>query len=106
MHKKATDKFNAGYGIFFPFAFLTVIFHIVSNGIFVHTDDTMIANGNSVGIFPKVVDYRLCTVKGFLAVRNPVLLITDVQEFSECIVVTVFFAASIKLEFFSLPIGF
>ena len=106
MHKKATDKFNAGYGIFFPFAFLTVIFNIVGNGIRIHTDDTMITDGNSVGIFTKVVNDRLCTVKGFLAVRNPVLLITDVQEFSECIVVTVFFAASIKLEFFSLPIGF
>ena len=42
-------------------------------------DDTMIADGNPVGIFPKVVDNGLCVIKGFLTVRNPVLLKTDIQ---------------------------
>ena len=78
MHKKPTDKFNAGNGIFFPFAFFAVVFHIVGNGIFVHTNDTMVADGNPVGIFPKLVDNGLGTIKGFLAVGNPFLLITDV----------------------------
>ena len=79
MHKKSADKFNAGNGKFFPLTFLAVIFHIVGNGILIHANDTMVTDGNSVGIFPKVVDNGLCTVKGFLTVRNPVFFITNIQ---------------------------
>ena len=50
MHKKSADKFDSGNGIFFPFTFFTIILHIVSNSIFVHANDTMIADGNSVCI--------------------------------------------------------
>ena len=42
MHKKSADKFNAGNGVFFPGAFVTVVFHIVSNRITIHTDDAMV----------------------------------------------------------------
>ena len=43
MHKKTTDKLNAGNGMFLPFAFFAVILHIEGNGIFVHTNDAMAA---------------------------------------------------------------
>lgn len=79
MHQEPANKFNAGDGIFFPLTFLAVIFHIVGNGILIHVNDTMVTDGNSVGIFPKVVDNGLCTVKGFLTVRNPVFFITNIQ---------------------------
>ena len=48
MHKKPADKFNSCDGVFFPDSFVTVIFHIVSNGIFIHTDDAVVADGNPV----------------------------------------------------------
>ena len=89
MHQKPADKFNTGDGILLPPAFFTVVFHIEGNGILVNTNDTMIADGNPVGVFSQVVDNGLCTVKGFLTMRNPVFLITDVHKFLECIVVTV-----------------
>ena len=78
MHKKPADKFDAGNGKFFPPAFFAVILHIVGNRIFIHADDTMVADGNTVGVFPKVVNNGLCTVEGFLAVGNPILFIASI----------------------------
>ena len=78
MHKKPADKFNTGNGKFFPLTFFPIVFHIVGNSILVHTDDTMIADGNSVSVFPQVVNNGLCTIKGFLAMGNPVFLLTTV----------------------------
>ena len=78
MHKKPANKFNTGNGKFLPFAFFSVVFDIVSNCIFIHADDTMVADGNTVGVFPKVVNNGLCTVEGFFAMRNPVFVITKV----------------------------
>ena len=49
MHKKPANKFNTGNGKFLPVAFFSVVFDIVSNGIFIHADDTVVADGNPVG---------------------------------------------------------
>ena len=103
MHKKAADKFDTGNGIFLPPTFFPVVFHVVGNSILVHTDDTMIADGNSVGVFSKVVNNGLCTIKGFLAMGNPVFAIADIQEFLESITVAIFFAASVKLNLILIP---
>ena len=78
MHKKPTYKLNAGNRVLFPPAFFAVIFYEVGNSFFIHSDNTMVADGNPVCIFPKVVDNGLCTVKGFLAMRNPVLFIASI----------------------------
>ena len=103
MHKKTADKFNAGNSMFLPPAFFPVILHIEGHSILVHTNDTMIADGNSVGVFSKVVNYGLCTIKGFLAMGNPVFAIADIQEFLESITVAIFFAASVKLNLILIP---
>ena len=78
MHQETTNKFNAGNGKFFPLPFFPVIFYIVGNSIFVHTDNAVVADGNPVGVFPKVVNNGLCSVEGLLAVGNPVLFIAKV----------------------------
>ena len=87
MHKKSADKFNAGNGKFFPLTFFSVIFYIVGDSIFIHADNTVVANDNPVGVFSKVVNNGLSTIKGFLAVGNPFLVITNVQQFLESIMV-------------------
>ena len=79
MHKKSADEFNSGNRMLLPSAFFTIIFYIITDSIFVHTDESVIADGNPVCIFPKIVDYRLCTMKGFLTMGYPVLFITDIQ---------------------------
>ena len=78
MHKETADKFNAGNGKFFPFSFISVILHMVSNSIFIHADDTVVTDSNPMGVFSKVVNNGLCSVEGFLAVGNPVLFIAKV----------------------------
>ena len=78
MHKKSADKFNAGNGKFFPLTFSPVIFYIEGDSIFIHADNTVVANDNPVGVFSKVVNNGLCSVEGFLAVGNPVLFIAKV----------------------------
>ena len=103
MHKKPADKFNAGNGKFFPLTFLPVIFYIVGNSAFIHADNTMVANGNPMGVFPKVVNNGLRAIKGFLAVGNPFLVITNVQQFLESIMVAILFTASMKQKFIRFP---
>ena len=78
MHKKPANKFNTGNGKFLAVAFFSVVVDILSNGIFIHADDTVVADGNPVGVFSKVVNNGLCTVEGFFAMRNPVFVITKV----------------------------
>ena len=78
MHKKTTNKFNAGDSKLFPLTFLTVVFHMVCNCIFIHTDDTMVTDRNPVGVFSEVVNNGLRTIKGFLAMGNPVLFLAKV----------------------------
>ena len=75
MHKESTDEFNSGNGELFPLTFFTIIFHIVCNSIFVHTDDAVITDSDSMRVLTKIVNNRLSSIEGFLAVRNPVFFI-------------------------------
>ena len=103
MHEESTDEFNSGNGVFFPLAFFTVVLYIVGNSIFIHANDTMITDSNSMCIFPKVIDNGLGTIEGFLAVGNPVFFVTDIQQFFESIMVTIFFTATMKLKLVFFP---
>lgn len=100
MHKESTDEFNSGNGEFFPLTFFTIIFHIVCNSIFVHTDDAVITDSDSMCVLTKIVNNRLGTVEGFLAVRDPVFFIAGVKKLFEGIVVAIFYTATMKLKFF------
>ena len=68
MHKKSSDKFNTWNSVFFPSTFVVVIFYIISNRIFIHADDAVIANGNPVRIFAQIINDGLSSIKSFLAV--------------------------------------
>ena len=103
MHKKSANEFNTGNGKFFPIAFFAIIFHIISNGILIHADEAVIADGNPVCIFSKIVNYRLCAIKRFLAMRYPFFFITGIQQFFESKVILVFFTASMELKFIIFP---
>ena len=106
MHQEATNKFNARNGMFLPPAFFTVILYIEGNRILIHADNTVVADGNPEGVFSEIVNNGLSAIKGFLAVWNPLLFITNVQEFLEGVMVTILFAASMKLKLFLFPEGF
>ncbi len=67
MHKESANKFDTWNSVFLLFPFLTIIFYVIGNGIFVHSDDTMVADSDSVRIFPKVVNNGLSLPTGFSA---------------------------------------
>lgn len=71
--------------------------------IFIHADDPMVADCDSMCIFAEIVNNRLCAIESFFAVRNPVLFITGIQQFLKGIVVAEFFTASMKLQLFLFP---
>ena len=96
MHEESADKFNPGNSALFPLPFFTVIFHIVGNGIFVHANNTVIADSNSMCIFSEIVNDRLCAIEGFLTMRDPVFFITGIQQFFENIMIAIFFATPMK----------
>ena len=87
MHQEPADKFNSGKGAFLPLTVFPVILHIKGNCAFIHTDNTMIADSDSVSIFAQVINDGLSTIKSFLAMRNPLFFIADVQQFLEGVMV-------------------
>lgn len=106
MHKESADKFNSGNSQCFPFTSFMVVLHIVCDSVFIHADNTAITDSNSVYVLTKVMNNRLCTVKGFLTVWNPVFFIADIYQLFEGIVISVFFTASVKVKFFYFSIKF
>lgn len=63
----------------------------------------MIADGDSVSIFAKVVNNGLGSIKGFLAVGNPVFFIASIYQFFECIMITVLFTGSMEMKLIIFP---
>ena len=103
VHQKPSYKFNTGKGQFFPLSFVPVIFYRKSDGFIIHTDDAMIANSNPMGVFSKIINHRLCTVKSFLAARNPFCIITGIHQLFESIMITIFFCTSMELKLICIP---
>ena len=103
MHQKTPYEFNAGKGQIFPLSFVPVIFYRKSDSFIFHADDAVIADGNPVGILSKVINHRLCAVKGFLTIRNPFRTVTGIKQFFERIMVPVFFGSSMKLKPVRIP---
>ena len=88
MHKESADKFNSGNSQCFPFTSFTVVLHIVCDSVFIHADNTAITDSNSVYVLTKVMNNRLCTVKGFLTVWNPVFFIAQGrQHLTICLII-------------------
>ena len=83
MHQKPSYEFDTGKNQLFPLSFVPVIFYRKSDGFIIHADNAVIADGNPMGIFSKVINHRLCTVKSFLTIRNPFCTITGIKQFFE-----------------------
>ena len=54
-------------------------------------------------VLTKIVNNRLGTIEGFLAVRDPVFFIAGVKKLFEGIVVEIFYTATMKLKFIFFP---
>ena len=102
MQKKSSDKLYTRDGKFFPFTMFTVIFDVVSNGIFIHANNTMVADSDTVGVLTQVVNDRLCTIEGFFTMGNPVLFVAGVEKLFEVITVAILFATAMKFKWMEL----
>lgn len=83
VHKKSSYKLYAGNCKLLPLAFFAIVFDIVSNGIFIHANGSMVTYSDTVGILAKVINDGLRTVKGLLAMRNPVFVIAGIEKIFE-----------------------
>ena len=62
----------------------------------------MVADSDAVGVLTKVINDRLCSVEGFLTVRNPVFFITNIEKLFEAITVAILFATAMKFKWMEL----
>ena len=78
MHQEAADEFFTGDGDFFPLSLVFVVFGSKGNRAVRHAFNTVVADRDPMGIFPKIFDNGLRAIKRFLAVRNPFLAIAGI----------------------------
>ena len=97
MHQESANEFFTGDGDFFPLSLIFVNLCSKGNRAVRHAFNTVVADRDPVGILPEIFDNGLCAIKRFLAVRNPFLAVTRVQQFLERIVV--FEALRAAMEF-------
>lgn len=103
MHQKSPDELHTGQCEFLPFTVIAVIFHGKGDILFIHTDDPVVAYGNPVCIFAKIVNDRPCTMEGLFAVWYPFGRITLVNQFLERIMIPVLFSRTMEFKLSSLP---
>ena len=98
VHQKTTDQLYPIQCKFFPFAAVFIILYFECHIFFIHAKDTAVADRYPVGITTKVIHYCFGTGKRLPDVSDPVLSITDVQEFLVFVPVTVFCGSSFTAE--------
>ena len=103
MHQEAADEFFSGDSDFFPLVLVLIILSGKSNRIVSHTLNTVVADGDPVGIFPEIFDNGLCAIKWFLAVRDPFFAVTGVQQVLECIMVFKALCAAVEFNLSVFP---
>ena len=79
MHQEPANKLLTGDRDLLPLALIFIIFGSKCNCRICHRFDTVIADGNPMRAFPKVLDDRLRTMERFLTVRNPFFCIAGIQ---------------------------
>ena len=59
-----------------------------------------------MSVFPEISDYRFCSVKRLLAIRNPFLVVAGIQKLSENIMIAIQFRCTMKLKLPVFPQAF
>ena len=103
MHQEPADEFFTGDGDFFPLSLVFVIFSSKGNSAVRHAFNTIVADRDPVGILPEIFDNGLSAIKRFLAVRDPLLFITGVQQILERIVVFEALRAAVEFKLSVFP---
>lgn len=80
VQKKTADKFVSGQRHDFPAVIILVIPPFERDPAILHTKDAVIGDGDPVCVAAKILHHTGGVLKGRLAVDNPFLLITIVQQ--------------------------
>ena len=80
MHQKSPDEFLPGKSEFLPLSMVFVILNGKRNRGISDTLYAVVAYGNPVGIFAKISDDGLCTMKWLLTIRDPFFGMAGVQK--------------------------
>ena len=103
MHQEPADEFFAGDCDLFPLSLVFVIFCSKGDSAVRHAFNTIVADRDPVGILPEIFNNGLSAIKRFLAVRDPLLFITRVQQFLERIVVFEALRAAVEFKLSVFP---
>lgn len=98
MHQKSPDEFLPGKSEFLPLSMVFVILNGKRNRGISDTLYAVVAYGNPVGIFAKISDDGLCTMKWLLTIRDPFFGIAGVQKLFKSIMIFVRFRRSMELQ--------
>ena len=103
MHQEATDELITREGNLLPLPLVLIILCSKSNGAVRHSFNSVVADSNPMSILPEIFDNRLCTIKRFLAVRDPFFAVAGVQQFFERIVVFEALRAAVEFKLSVFP---
>ena len=95
MHKKTADELNAIQSQFFPLAAAFVILYLYGYCVFVHAQDTAVADRYPVCVTPKVMHHGFRSGKRLPDIRDSVFPIADIQQFLVFMLVAVFGGCSL-----------
>lgn len=79
MHQKPADEFFSGKCKVFPLTMVFVVLNRKCNRRVSHAFNTVVADGNPMGVLAEILNHGLCAIKWFLAVRNPFFTVTRIQ---------------------------
>lgn len=86
MEKKAADKLESIQG--HRLQGIVIVAVAISEGdlIFLHPDESIIGDGHSVSVSPKIIHYGLSAGKGRFAVHDPLLVIEIIEHCLEGVI--------------------
>lgn len=80
MKQEASEKFRSRHPHEFGFVLISVVFPLEDDFAISHIDDTIIGNGDTVGVAAEVLQDVRWTGEGFLCIDHPSLVVGLVDE--------------------------
>lgn len=103
MHQEPADKLHPEDRKVLPSLAIFIVLNRKGDRVFIHAGNPVVADGNPVGILPKVAYGRLRPIEGLFTVGNPFLFAAGVHQLLENIMVPVFFGCPAKHKAAVLP---
>jgi hypothetical protein len=80
VHQESAHKFNGRNRHGFPLVAVLVIAPLERNAAVFHFNDTIIGNGNAMGIPPQIFNNRSGSLKRRFTIDNPLFAVTGIEQ--------------------------